>query len=76
MLFVEELNEERFGETKQFRSTGLEHQKIFLALSIGRILLEVLDAISQFRESRLHDILKHFSSIDLTRIVKAKPLVV
>lgn len=76
MLFVEELNEERFGETKQFRATGLEHQKIFFALSIGGILLEVLNTISQFRESRLHNILKHFPPIDLTRIVKAKPLVI
>ena len=48
LFAVEELDEEGLGEAEDFGASCLKEGQIFLALSVGGVLLEVLHAVGEF----------------------------
>lgn len=69
-LFIEQLNKERLDEAEHLGSTALKLIEIFFVLGVGGILLEKLNAISEFRQSLLEDVLVHLAAWYLARIVE------
>lgn len=69
-LLVEQLDEKRLDKTQHLGTTTLELAQVFLALTVRSVLLEELDAVSEFGQCLLQHVLVHFAARNLAGVVE------